>query len=75
MFFSELQHLYHLKSEHAEQYATLIPALLASGSKSGGTLASASSKLLATCGTSKIQKQLTLKETVERKLKISLFNR
>lgn len=59
----------HLKNKHAEQYATLTAAPSTSGSKNVVTLAtSASVDSDIVSGPSQKQKQLTLKETTERKL-------
>ncbi|GBP20531.1 Zinc finger BED domain-containing protein 4 [Eumeta japonica] len=59
----------HLKSKHAEQYATLTNVPSTSGSNKSGTSTSTDSKIPAVPGTSRSRdRELTLKETSERKL-------
>ncbi|CAG4931464.1 unnamed protein product [Parnassius apollo] len=59
----------HLKTKHADQYAALINVPTTSGSNMGGTFTSTDAKMPAEPGTSRSkERQLTLKETSERKL-------
>lgn len=59
----------HLKTKHADQYAALINIPSTSGSNMGGTSTSTDAKMPAEPGTSRSKdRQLTLKETSERKL-------
>ncbi|KAF2897618.1 hypothetical protein ILUMI_08558 [Ignelater luminosus] len=59
----------HLKTKHADQYAALINVPSTNGSNTGGTSTSTDSKMPAVPGTSRSkERQLTLKETSERKL-------
>lgn len=59
----------HLRTKHAKQYATLTDVSSTSDSNKGGTSTSTDSKIPAVPGTSRSRdRQLTLKETSERKL-------